>query len=129
MHSSHYDDRFVGRRIVLMEQNPFYQFSGSFNLYCFSQLFQQIGTIFPVISSAFLKVICEHNVLCISETDAITSLLMGRPLPSLEGVILDASTASIVFWSLAQSDGRGGRVLRWCWVNFQCQDVLQFGLQ
>ena len=20
----------------------------------------------------------------------------------------------------------GGRVVRWCWVNFQCRDVLQF---
>ena len=24
---------------------------------------------------------------------------------------------------------RGGRVERWCWVNFQCRGVLQFGLQ
>ena len=23
----------------------------------------------------------------------------------------------------------GGRVVRWCWVNFQCRDVLQFGLE
>ena len=23
----------------------------------------------------------------------------------------------------------GGRVVRWCWVNFQCQGILQFGLQ
>ena len=23
----------------------------------------------------------------------------------------------------------GGPVLRWCWVNFQCRSVLQFGLQ
>ena len=23
----------------------------------------------------------------------------------------------------------GGRVVRWCWVNFQCRGVLQFGLQ
>ena len=22
-----------------------------------------------------------------------------------------------------------GRVVRWCWVNFQCRGVLQFGLQ
>ena len=21
----------------------------------------------------------------------------------------------------------GGRVVRWCWVNFQCRGVLQFG--
>ena len=24
--------------------------------------------------------------------------------------------------------GRGGRVVRWCWVNFQCRGVLQFRL-
>ena len=24
---------------------------------------------------------------------------------------------------------RGVRVVRWCWVNFQCRGVLQFGLQ
>ena len=23
----------------------------------------------------------------------------------------------------------GGRVVRWCWVNFKCRGVLQFGLQ
>ena len=23
----------------------------------------------------------------------------------------------------------GGRVVRWCWVNFQCWGVLQFGIQ
>ena len=23
----------------------------------------------------------------------------------------------------------GGRMVRWCWVNFQCRGVLQFGLQ
>ena len=27
------------------------------------------------------------------------------------------------------STTRGGRVVRWCWVNFQCRGVLQFGLQ
>ena len=25
--------------------------------------------------------------------------------------------------------GRGGRVMRWCWVNFHCRGILQFGLQ
>ena len=25
--------------------------------------------------------------------------------------------------------GGGGQVVRWCWVNFQCRGVLQFGLQ
>ena len=23
----------------------------------------------------------------------------------------------------------GGRVVRWCWINFQCRGILQFGLQ
>ena len=23
----------------------------------------------------------------------------------------------------------GGRVVQWCWVNFQCRGVLHFGLQ
>ena len=27
------------------------------------------------------------------------------------------------------STSRGGRVVRWCWVNFQCRGVLQLGLQ
>ena len=26
-------------------------------------------------------------------------------------------------------DSGGGRVVRWCWENFQCRGVLQFGLQ
>ena len=30
-------------------------------------------------------------------------------------------------FSLSLGDG-GGRVVRWCWVNFQCRDVLHFGL-
>ena len=28
-----------------------------------------------------------------------------------------------------QLANRGGRVVRWCWLNFQCRGVLQFGLQ
>ena len=27
------------------------------------------------------------------------------------------------------STAGSGRVVRWCWVNFQCRDVLKFGLQ
>ena len=33
-----------------------------------------------------------------------------------------------VGWGLFRHVG-GGRVVQWCWVNFQCQGVLQFGLQ
>ena len=32
------------------------------------------------------------------------------------------------YFSLYRAGG-GGRVVRWCWVNFQCRGVLQFGLQ
>ena len=28
-----------------------------------------------------------------------------------------------------RDENRGGRVVRWCWVNFQYRGVLQFGLQ
>ena len=36
--------------------------------------------------------------------------------------------ASCDFYQLLPVPG-GGRVVRWCWVNFQCRGVLQFGLQ
>ena len=39
------------------------------------------------------------------------------------GGCLDIFTLSCPFSS------RGGRVVRWCWVNFQCRCVLQFGFQ
>ena len=31
--------------------------------------------------------------------------------------------------NIALTSVGGGRVVRWCWVNFQCRGVLQFGLQ
>ena len=40
---------------------------GSFSLMCFSQLPQQIGSIFPVNVFAFLKVIFECNTLGIPD--------------------------------------------------------------
>ena len=34
---------------------------------------------------------------------------------------------NIIAHKLGLHDGRGdGRVVRWCWVNFQCRGVLQF---
>ena len=36
--------------------------------------------------------------------------------------------AHLSFISASSFKG-GGRVVRWCWVNFQCRGVLQFGLQ
>ena len=32
-------------------------------------------------------------------------------------------------WITVGQGAGGGRVVRWCWVNFQCRGVLQFGLQ
>ena len=29
--------------------------------------------------------------------------------------------------NMSARGGGGGRVVRWCWVNFQCRGVLQFG--
>ena len=43
---------------------------------------------------------------------------------------LDIFTLIYPFSSFSLSLGdRGGLVVRWCWVNFQCRGVLQFGLQ
>ena len=35
----------------------------------------------------------------------------------------------MVMYSPSPPEKRGGRVVRWCWVNFQCRGVLQFGFQ
>ena len=44
---------------------------------------------------------------------------------------LDIFTLIFPFFPLSPSlwGGVGGRVVQWCWVNFQCRGVLQFGLQ
>ena len=34
-----------------------------------------------------------------------------------------------IFRAKARKKIGGGRVVRWCWINFQCRGVLQFGLQ
>ena len=43
------------------------------------------------------------------------------------GGCLDIFTLIYLFSpvSLSLGDG-GGRVVRWCWVNFQCRGILQF---
>ena len=43
---------------------------------------------------------------------------------SLEKIVCARPTA----YPVSPIDG-GGRVVRWCWVNFQCRGVLQFGLE
>ena len=45
---------------------------------------------------------------------------------------LDVFSLVYYFFSISLSLGKGlgsGRVVRWCWANFQCRGVLQFGLQ
>ena len=46
------------------------------------------------------------------------------------GGCLDIFTLIYLFSPFSSSlwEG-GGRVVRWCWVNFQCRGVLQFCLQ
>ena len=39
---------------------------------------------------------------------------------------LDIFTLVCPFFPLSPSLWGGGRVVRWCWVNFQCRGVLQF---
>ena len=43
-----------------------------------------------------------------------------------DGGGLDIFTLICPFFSFSLSlgDGGGGRVVRWCWVNFQCRGVL-----
>ena len=49
--------------------------------------------------------------------------------------LLQAQQAPICLWSTSETLQcqkfrgivRGGRVVRWCWVNFQCRGDLQFG--
>ena len=42
----------------------------------------------------------------------------------MAAVTKNSKTIKINFFS-----GEGGRVARWCWVNFQCRGVLQYGLE
>ena len=42
------------------------------------------------------------------------------------GGCLDIFTLIYPFFPLSSSLWVGGRVVRWCWVNFQCRGVLQF---
>ena len=43
------------------------------------------------------------------------------------GFALQCTTST--FGINLQKDSRGGQVVRWPWVNFQCRGVLQFGLE
>ena len=41
----------------------------------------------------------------------------------------DSLVSQTKFHGLLSDFPGGGRVVRWCWVNFQCRGVLPFGLQ
>ena len=47
----------------------------------------------------------------------------------LKGPLSPKTTNNLLSSILSLLYLRGGRVVRWCWVNFQCRGVLQFGLQ
>ena len=54
------------------------------------------------------------------------------PFQSIPFLVLNQNLVdgnSVGFVVPALENGGGGRVVRWCWVNFQCRGVLQFGLQ
>ena len=52
----------------------------------------------------------------------------GPGIDTQSGNILSFLLPLFQEWQLSVTGG-GGRVVRWCWVNFQCRGVLQFGLQ
>ena len=67
----------------------------------------------------FVSFLCSR-VRCLSASDFRSSIL----------VRLFANSFFIfrhcIFEPSQLSDLGGGRVVRWCWVNFQCRGVLQF---
>ena len=98
-----YHVQFVCRSInVLVNQVSLCQFSRLFWLDCLSQLPQQVGIVCPIDSLAFVKVVNEHNALCIPED-------RDHHLPCwwhhLEGEKISVSNAWIAIWSLAWSGG------------------------
>ena len=46
--------------------------------------------------------------------------------PTVQHVIINLYTKYDTKYDFSSLPG-GGRVVRWCWVNFQCRGVLQFG--
>ena len=66
-HSCHCNHIPVCRSIVLTKQDSLRHFYRPFWLDCISQLPKQVGIEFPIDSLTFLKVVNEHNALCIPE--------------------------------------------------------------
>ena len=64
-HSSHCNHRLLHRSIDLVKLDSLRQFSRSFWLDFLSQLPQQVGKVFSIDIVTFLKVVNEHNALCI----------------------------------------------------------------
>ena len=54
-----------------------------------------------------------------SSTNKFFPLTLKAPITTAADDIYD-------YFSFFFSQGGGGRVVRWCWVNFQCRGVLQF---
>ena len=81
----------------------------------------------------FLKTMVKVNVYLLGQSSHVSAIanLKGTHTECFEKVeegklikLLDSITELI-----SNNDIGGGRVVRRCWVNFQCRGVLQFGLQ
>ena len=97
---------------------------------------------FKVISSVDTKFIkCVYNIMLNDAEDHPTkinwAILVRNLLSELgfyevwvqQGVGNYNLFLSLLKQRLFTDTVGGGRVMRWCWVNFQCRGVLQFGLE
>ena len=51
------------------------------------------------------------------------------PIESFASILINIAEETVPKTASKSKKTGGGRVVRWCWVNFQCRGVLQFGLQ
>ena len=93
----------------------------------------EIWDLIESVSEGFRTIFCFYNTknptYLHQATGTYTSLDLSICLPTL---LMDYGRK--VHDDLCGIDGFpilvvGGRVVRWCWVNFQCRGVLQFGSQ
>ena len=88
-----------------------------------------VVSIVSICLSGHLSFILSFSVLVVSRRHfcLVSSLLIYFYYFSWL-VLLLCLLCLFVFYHCGHLPG-GGRVARWCWVNFQCRGVAQFGLQ
>ena len=108
-------------------------------------IFSEILQLLPTILNNYLPVRL-NSYLCINRTSkymGVVGWCDGAGSTSSAGASYNLNTVGQGPIALAVGAGGGvrtfllssilslwgGRVVRWCWVNFQCRGVLQFGLQ